>query len=288
MEGMSSTSRRSFIAKTAALIPATQALFAREPLDRNDLGVQLYTVRKVIGKDPLATLKAIEAIGYREVEATGGNLDQIWPALEKTQLKAVSIHLEHTEPGSALDSALAGYKQKGFQYAVVPYLETTRGGPEGVKKIAEMLNKIGESAKKNELTLCYHNHAHDFTPMGGSNPIDLIMKETQPDLVQLELDIFWASVAGLNPVDVLKKYSGRVPLVHLKDKAKGVPVQYSEKVPPTAFKSIGSGSIDIPAVLSAAAASGVRHYFVEQDETPGDPIASLKKSYEYLEKQFKA
>jgi sugar phosphate isomerase/epimerase len=92
----------------------------------------------------------------------------------------------------------------------------------------------------------------------------------------------------LNPVDVLKKYSGRVPLVHLKDKAKGVPVQYSEKVPPTAFKSIGSGSIDIPAVLSAAAASGVRHYFVEQDETPGDPIVSLKKSYEYLEKQFKA
>ncbi len=288
MEGMSSTSRRSFIAKTAALIPATQALFAREPLDHNDLGVQLYTVRKVIGKDPLATLKAIQAIGYTEVEATAGNLDQIWPALEKTQLKAVSIHLEHTEPGSALDSSLADYKQKGFQYAVVPYLETARGGPEGVKKIAEMLNKIGESAKKNELTLCYHNHAHDFTPMGGSTPIDLIMKETQPDLVQLELDIFWASVAGLNPVDVLKKYSGRVPLVHLKDKAKGVPVQYSEKVPATAFKSVGSGSIDIPAVLSAAAAAGVRNYFVEQDETPGDPIASLKKSYEYLKKQFKA
>jgi sugar phosphate isomerase/epimerase len=287
MEGMSRTSRRSFIAKTAALIPATQALFAREPLDHNDLGVQLYTVRKVIGKDPLATLKAIQAIGYAEVEATAGNLDQIWPALEKTQLKAVSIHLEHSEPGTMLDSALAGYKQKGFQYAVVPYLETTRGGPDGIKRIVEMLNAVGVAAKKNELTLCYHNHAHDFTPMGGSNPIDLIMRETQPDLVQLELDIFWASVAGLNPVDVLKKYSGRVPLLHLKDKAKGVPVHYDEKVPSTAFKSIGSGSIDIPAVLSAASAAGVRHYFVEQDETPGDPIASLRKSYEYLKKQFK-
>ena len=270
------------------MIPASRALFAREPLDHNDLGVQLYTVRKIIGKDPLTVLEAIQAIGYTEVEATAGNLDQIWPALEKTQLKAVSIHLEHTEPGAALDSALASYKQKGFQYAVVPYLETTHGGPEGVKKIAEMLNKVGESAKKNDLTLCYHNHAHDFTPMGGSNPIDMIMRDTQPDLVQLELDIFWASVAGLNPVDVLKKYSGRVPLVHLKDKAKGVPVQYSERVPPTAFKSVGSGSIDIPAVLSAAAAAGVRNYFVEQDETPGDPIASLKKSYEYLQKQFKA
>lgn len=270
------------------MIPAARALFAREPLDHNDLGVQLYTVRKVIGKDPLATLQAIQAIGYTEVEATAGNLDQIWPALEKTQLKAVSIHLEQTEPGSELDSALAAYKQKGFQYAVVPYLETTHGGAEGVKKIAEMLNKVGESAKKNGLTLCYHNHAHDFTPMGESNPIDMIMRDTQPDLVQLELDIFWASVAGLNPVDVLKKYSGRVPLVHLKDKAKGVPVQYSERVPPTAFKSVGSGSIDIPALLSAAAAAGVRNYFVEQDETPGDPVASLKKSYEYLQKQFKA
>lgn len=288
MESMSRISRRSFVTRATAMIPASRALFAREPLDHNDLGVQLYTVRKIIGKDPLAVLEAIQAIGYAEVEATAGNLDQIWPALEKAQLKAVSIHLEHTEPGAALDSALASYKQKGFQYAVVPYLETTQGGPEGVKKIAEMLNKVGESAKKNDLTLCYHNHAHDFTPMGGSNPIDMIMRDTQPDLVQLELDIFWASVAGLNPVDVLKKYSGRVPLVHLKDKAKGVPVQYSERVPPTAFKSVGSGSIDIPAVLSAAAAAGVRNYFVEQDETPGDPIASLKKSYEYLQKQFKA
>lgn len=288
MEGMPSTSRRSFIAKTAALIPATQALFAREPLDRNNLGVQLYTVRKVIGKDPLATLQAIQSIGYAEVEATAGNLDQIWPALEKTQLKAVSIHLEHSEPGPMLDSALAGYKQKGFQYAVVPYLDTTRGGPGGIKQIVEMLNAVGVAAKKNGLTLCYHNHAHDFTPMGGSNPIDLIMRDTQPALVQLELDIFWASVAGLNPVDVLKKYSGRVPLVHLKDKAKGVPRHYDEKVPATAFKSVGSGSIDIPAVLSAASAAGVRHYFVEQDETPGDPIASLRKSYEYLQKQFKS
>lgn len=288
MEGMSRISRRSFVARTAALIPASQVLFAREPLSQSDLGVQLYTVRKVIGKDPLATLEVIQKIGYAEVEATAGNLDEIWPALEKTHLKAVSIHLEHSEPGSALDSTLAGYKQKGFEYVVVPYLETARGGPEGVKRISEMLNKIGEQAKSHGLTLCYHNHAHDFTPMAGSSPIAMMMEQTQSSLVMLELDVFWASVAGLNPVDVLKKYSGRVPLVHLKDKAKGLGVQYNEKVLATAFKSVGSGSIDFPAVLSAAAAAGVRHYFVEQDETPGDPIASLRKSYQYLEKQFKS
>ena len=89
MEGMSRISRRSFVVQTAALIPASQVLFAREPLSQSDLGVQLYTVRKVIGKDPLATLQAIQKIGYTEVEATAGNLDEIWPALEKTHLKAV-------------------------------------------------------------------------------------------------------------------------------------------------------------------------------------------------------
>jgi sugar phosphate isomerase/epimerase len=288
MEGMSRISRRLFVARTAALIPASQALFAREPLGKGDLGVQLYTVRKVIGKDPLATLQAIQAIGYSEVEATADNLDEIWPALEKTQLKPVSIHLAHAEPGSSLDSTLASCKQKGFAYVVVPSLETARAGAEGMKHISEKLNKMGESAKKNGLTLCYHNHAHDFTPIEGSTPIDMMMEQTQPTLVMLELDVFWASVAGLNPAEVLKKYSGRVPLVHLKDKAKGVPVQHKEKVPATAFKAVGSGSIDFPAVLSAAAAAGVRHYFVEQDETPGDPVASLRKSYEYLEKQFKS
>jgi len=288
MEGMSRISRRSFLARSAALIPASQGLWAKEPLRHSDLGVQLYTVRKVIDKNPLETLQAIQAIGYTEVEATGGNLNEIWPALEKTRLKAVSIHLEHAEPGSALDSNLADYKEKGFEYVVVPSLETARGGAEGMKHISEMLNKIGESAKKHGLALCYHNHAHDFTPMNGSTPIDMMMEQTEPGLVSLELDVFWASVAGLNPADVLKKFSGRVALMHLKDKAKDVPVQHNEDVPATAFKAVGSGSVDFPAVLAAAAAAGVRHYFVEQDETPGDPIASLRKSYGYLEKQFKS
>jgi sugar phosphate isomerase/epimerase len=288
MKGMSRILRRSFLARSAALIPASQAPWAKEPLRHSDLGVQLYTVRKVIDKNPLETLQAIQAIGYMEVEATGGNLNEIWPALEKTRLKAVSIHLEHAEPGSALDSNLADYKEKGFEYVVVPSLETTRGGAEGMKHISEMLNKIGESAKKNGLALCYHNHAHDFTPMNGSTPIDMMMEQTQPGLVSLELDVFWASVAGWNPADVLKKFSGRVALVHLKDKAKDIPVQHNENVPATAFRAVGSGSVDFPAVLTAAAAAGVRHYFVEQDETPGNPITSLRQSYGYLEKQFRS
>jgi sugar phosphate isomerase/epimerase len=115
----------------------------------------------------------------------------------------------------------------------------------------------------------------------------MLLEETDPKLVMLEMDIFWVSVAGHDPVQALNTHKGRVPLLHLKDKATGTPVQFNENVPKTAFKEVGSGSIDIPAVLEAADAAGVRNYFVEQDQTTGDPIISLRKSFEYLKSQFK-
>jgi sugar phosphate isomerase/epimerase len=100
----------------------------------------------------------------------------------------------------------------------------------------------------------------------------------------LELDVFWASVAGHDPVELIKQHGDRIALVHLKDKAKDQPVQYNETVPPTAFKEVGRGSIDFPAVLRASTSAGVKHFFVEQDQTPGNPIDSLKISYDYLHK----
>jgi sugar phosphate isomerase/epimerase len=168
---------------------------------------------------------------------------------------------------------------------VVPFLRTDRG-PDAVKGFANALDKIGEHAKAQGLTLCYHNHAHDFKPMNGTTPLEMLLNETQKDLVHLEMDIFWVSVAGRDPVALLKQYSGRVPLIHLKDKAPGVPVQQSENVPASAFKAVGSGTMDIPAVLKAADSAGVKHYFVEQDQTPGNPLASLRKSYSYLKQYF--
>lgn len=287
---MFSSTRRSFVAQAAALLPLSRAAFGKEPLRRSDLGVQLYTVRKVIEKDPSVTLKAIQDIGYSEVEATYGNLDKIWPALKETALKPVSVHGDTAvflEGGSKLDVTIADVKQRGFRYLVVPYIPVEqRGGADMFKNLADKLNQAGEKAKAAGLTLCYHNHAFEFAPQGDTIGLDILMKNTQPDLVSLELDIFWASVAGHDPVSLLKTYSGRVKLLHLKDKAKGVGVQYNEKVAATAFKEIGSGSIDIPAVLAAANTEGVENYFVEQDQTPGDPIASLRKSYEYLSKHF--
>ncbi len=284
-------SRRTFLATSAALLPASKLLYGRAPLRSNNLGVQLYTVRNVIMKDPLATLKAIQDIGYQQIEATYAGLDQIMAATQKTSLKPVSIHVDTSifmDESTKLDQTLAEIKERGFQYVVVPYIPPSqRGGPDMFKDLADKLNKAGQKATATNLKLCYHNHAFEFQPMNGTTGLDILMSNTERGLVSLELDVFWASVGGHNPVEILNKYSGRVLLVHLKDKARSLTkTQYNENVPADAFKEVGSGSLDFPAILKAADAAGVQNYFVEQDQTPGDPIASLRKSYEYLKVYF--
>jgi sugar phosphate isomerase/epimerase len=288
---MSVASRRSFLAQTAAALSANKLSFGKDALRATNLGVQLYTVRKIIVKDPAAVLKAIQDIGYDEVEATYSMVDQIWPALKQTTLKPVSVHVDKDmlagDP-THLETVMKDLKDRGFEYVVLSSYPTAEGGVDSLKRAAHVMSHAAERARANGLTFCYHNHAHDLQPIEGTPALELLMKETQKDLVFLEMDIFWVSVAGQSPVDLLKKYSGRVPLLHLKDKAEGIPVQYNEHVPHGAFKEVGSGTIKIPDVLSAADASGVKHYFVEQDDTPGDPIASLRQSYKYLSGQFKS
>lgn len=279
---MSST-RRAFLAQSAAFVAAS-GLARAAKLSANNLGVQLYTVRNIIGSDPAKVLAEIKAIGYREIEATLDTLKSAGSAIAQSGLKPVSLHT-NMDP---TDEQLADAKQRGFTYAVIPYVpQPSRGGVDVMKKMAESFQKSGERAKSHGLQLCYHNHAFEFEPMNGTTPLEVLMSNTDPKLVQLEMDIFWVTVAGHNPVDLLKKYSGRVPLLHVKDKAKGVPEkpQYNESVPKDTFKEAGNGSIDIPAVLKAANQAGVKHYFVEQDQSP-DPIASLRQSYDYLKRQF--
>lgn len=289
---MSQSSRRNFLVRTASLASVARLAFARDPLTANNLGFQIYTLRNVIEQDPLTILKAVQQIGYREIECTAGNLDKIWPALQQTSLKPVSIHTDNSmftpDGGLFIQSSLDQLKQRGFQYVVIPSLQIAQNGAESVKLTAERMNRQGEQAKNSGLTLCYHNHAHDFAPVNGVPALQMLLDETDPKFVHLEMDIFWVSVAGHDPVAALKAHKGRVPLLHLKDKAAGIPVQFNERVPHDAFKEVGSGTINIPDVLAAADSAGVQHYFVEQDQTPGDPIISLRKSFEYLKPMFKS
>jgi Sugar phosphate isomerases/epimerases len=285
--GMHKLARRSFLLGAAGMLPL--AALAQSKMQGSHhlktVGVQLYTVREILPKDPSGVLNQIQEIGYREVEAIYASLDAIWPSLEKTKLKPVSVHLDSNLFGDngKMQSALENVKRRGFQYAVFPYLpENQRGGLDAIKKLADKLNSAGEQGKKLGLHICYHNHAFEYEPMNGTTPLAVLLENTHKDAVSLELDVFWASVAGHDPVQLLKKYSGRIALLHLKDKEKGLPVQYNEHVPADAFKAVGKGSLDFSSILRAAQAEGVKHYFVEQDHTPGNPIDSLRDSYNYV------
>jgi sugar phosphate isomerase/epimerase len=280
------TSRREFLQATslaAALAAAGRAAQLKT------LGVQLYTVRGVLPQKPQETLKAIRAIGYQEVEATYAGLDALWPALQESGLKPVSIHLDSKSVTQGnpddLNRIFDQLKQRGFLYAVFPYLpEPERGGIDVIKAFAEKLNRAGEKCRAAGMTFCYHNHAFEFATEKGATLFQVMLDNTDKKLVGIELDVFWVSVAGGDPVEMIQKLSGRVPLMHLKDKAEGTPVMYKESVPRTAFKEVGNGVVDWPKVLRAAAAAKVAHYFVEQDQTPGDPVDSLRQSFGYVSK----
>jgi len=113
----------------------------------------------------------------------------------------------------------------------------------------------------------------------------VLLKTFDPALVQFELDVYWVGITGADPVALIKQLGKQVPLLHLKDKDKTAPTETDEgKVARSSFKEVGAGGLDFPAILKAAAAAGTKHLFVEQDQTPGDPIASLKQSYDYLHK----
>lgn len=279
---MSDLSRRQFLA--AATAAAALPLSART---LKTIGVQLYTVRSVFPKKPLEILKALEQIGYREVEVTGDQADPVWANIGQTSLKPISLHLDtalFTTSQDKLGPALDNAKAHGLKYVVCPYImPKDRGGADVMKKLGETLAKAGEKCAERGIVLCYHNHAFEFAPAGSSTLLDVLLEAADPKLLSLELDMMWAQVAGVNPVSVLEKHGSRVKLMHLKD-VTAMPKRYNEEIPAKAFREVGNGVINVGAVLAAAEKAGVEHFFVEQDQTPGDPLASLRQSYVYLAK----
>jgi sugar phosphate isomerase/epimerase len=162
----------------------------------------------------------------------------------------------------------------------MPYvMPSQRGSADGYRRLAGQMNKAGELCAAAGLQFCYHNHAFEFGGNAGERPWDIFLATWDKKLVALELDIFWVAVAGQIPSDMIRQFAGRLPLVHLKDKAFGMKTQYDEKVEAWAFRAVGTGTLDFRSILKACEKAGVQHYFVEQDQTPGPPLESLKLSY---------
>ncbi len=283
----SSITRRTFLGASAAAgagILASQAV--AKNLAPSRIGVELYTVRNQMPAKDDEVLRKISEIGYREVEGDYSTLMRIASKLKPLGLSPVSCHIPvGTVEGTGktpMDKMFADLKEIGTEYAVVPYLPESERTTEVLGALGQKMNKAGEMAKKSGLQLAYHNHAFEWGQMNGKRTFDLMFADTDPKLVEFDVDVFWLSVGGVDPVQFLKDHAGRVPLLHLKDKAKSQAVQYNERVPKETFKEVGHGSIDFPAILKTAEKIGVRHYFVEQDQTPGDPLVSLKQSFDYL------
>lgn len=278
-------------ALSSALLSALSAKFTRP------LGVQLYTVRTLMPKDPRGTLAAIAGMGYQFVETGRGQLAQLEPFLKELKLSMPSVGLElplvmGRPPGAnapagapqSLEEAVAPLPSKGVRFAVISYVgKPDRDAPGFYEKFADQMNRAGETCRKHGVQLCYHHHSFEFDPAGGKRPFDTLIERFDPKLVHFELDTFWLKIAGQDPAAMLRRLKGRVSLVHMKDIARGTAVEYNEgKVPREAFKEIGNGELNWPEVLKACEQAGVRHYIVEQDWWPGDPLDSLRQSINYL------
>jgi sugar phosphate isomerase/epimerase len=261
-------------------------------------------VRELLKTRARVTLQAIAEIGYKELEVGRNDLSTVVPIAKTLGLTAVSTHIEaplvtgnwnawpdvarSTPAGDrSLAKALEAARGHGITYAAVSYLQPSERGTTAAayETFADQLNRGGETARAAGVTLAYHNHGFEFVPLAdGRRPLDVLVARLDPALVKLELDVFWVSIAGADPAELLAKYKGHVALLHLKDKAKDAPRETDEaKVAKTAFTEVGNGALDVPAIVKAAQMAHVAHYFVEQDHTPGDPIDSLRRSYEYLQ-----
>jgi sugar phosphate isomerase/epimerase len=173
----------------------------------------------------------------------------------------------------------------GAKYAVVSYLMPFERPKtmDDKKRLADAMNAAGERCKKAGLRFCYHHHSFEFSGPHQDSLIHALIHNTDPKLVSFETDVFWLSSGGEDPVEFIRHHADRIAIVHLKDRPANTPVEFNEgAVKPAAFMEVGSGALNMPGIIEAAAAAGAAYYVVEQDHTPGNPLDSLKKSYDYL------
>jgi len=246
-------------------------------------GVQLYTVRELVKTDLPSTLAAIRKIGYRSVETFsaqygGTSAKDLRTMILDADLKVPSAHFSYSDFGNRFEYA----KELGVTYM---NCGNTLAGDDtsldGFKRTAHQYNIWGEQAKALGLRFSFHNHNVEFASFDGVTGIETLLKETDPALVEWQMDCYWVTQAGSDPVTLLKRYPNRIQSLHVKDRKPGFPPSTSGPGSQH-FTEAGKGTLNWPAIWSAAWADGVRYFFVEQDTTEIPPLDSLKISYDYL------
>ncbi|MEM8585689.1 MAG: sugar phosphate isomerase/epimerase [Bacteroidota bacterium] len=261
----------------------------------DQIGLQVYTVRDQMAENARLTLQTLAEIGYKQVELYDfGNLEAHRAICADVGLAVNSIHigsvvvtgrweLTPDDTPLAFEELLNRAKLADIKHLVVPYLhQAEREDLDSYKIFCDQFNRAGELAKQAGISLSYHNHNFEFDSMEGSNGFAVMQERFDPDLVSFELDVFWAKIAGQEPMDLMRNLGGRLKLLHLKDLHSGIGTMTSlDKVPDRAFEEIGDGIIDMKAIMRLGAQLGVAHCFVEQDRST-DPMQSVTKSFDFL------
>lgn len=253
-------------------------------------GLALYTVRDSMSSNPKATLKAVADAGYAYVEAANyadGKFYGMAPAefksyLDSIGLTAISAHMGMVNMENA-DQLIADVKAAGISYFVIPVppMGMFTFGPDGMgmkgtaDELVSIMNTLGEKCANAGIKLLYHNHDFEFKPMADGTVIeDILLEKCNPEFVNFQMDLFWVTKAGVDPLTYFEKYPGRFKSWHVKDMNDS-----------SQFAPVGTGTIDFGRILAEKSKSGMEHYFVEQDNTFGlDPMEAIKISHAGLEK----
>lgn len=280
---------------------AQKAAPAEAAAEKLPVGVQLYSVRGDMEADFKGTLQKVKALGYDGVEFAGlfeNDPAQVNAWCKEIGLEPISAHVPLADMLADIDKVIADYKAVGCTYIVVPYVtEERRPGGELFLQMVEEIRAIGQKCKEAGLTLLYHNHDFEFKKLeSGEYGLDYLYSNVPADLLQTELDECWVKYSGLNPAEYLLKYSGRSPVVHLKDfhiegEMEGDPYALiglnegeEKKSSAFEFRPLGKGVQDIPSIIEAAHQAGSKWLIVEQDNPSMglEPMQCIQTSIEFL------
>lgn len=276
--------RRDFLSTAVVALGAAKGLpiGQRSPLPVADsldkVGLQLYTVRDRMEFSVERTLYDVAQIGYKEVEFAGyfGRPPRaIKQLLDRNGLKSPSAHVGLDKLRTGWYRTLNEASQMDQKWLVIAWLPPEdRDSIDAVKRAADLLNRSARDAKTFKIRVAYHNHDWEFQEVEGRRIFDILLEETDPELVDFEMDLYWITKAGADPLRYFAAHPKRFPLLHLKDSA---------GAPDHRMTEVGKGTIDFAAVFRSAEQAGIKHCYVEHDN-PTDPMASVATSFRYLDR----
>jgi len=245
-------------------------------MNRFPIAVQPYTVRDALSRDYVGTLEKLAAIGYEGIEIgpppEGMTIEEQLALFRRLNLKVIGAHASFNDLEVDFERLTDYLAQAGGRYVAVSMMFDSK---DDLLRKVERFNRIGRTCRDGGATFLYHNHDWEFQLYDEEYGLELILRETDPELVQLELDTYWIAKAGIDPAGYLSKHAGRCPLLHIKDMEAGEEKFYAE---------IGEGVLDFGAIAAAAAKVGTEWLIVEQDFSRRDPLESLAISYRNLRK----